>query len=119
MDDSELDDQKLGEGDLRDRAALGRLPQVSPTEAARTERSAAEVLYPERSIRSQPHSKEGAAPLPAGAPAPAPAPADITLAALADVIARDTGLDQRRRSHLLAYVNALSSYIETLRAGRR
>jgi hypothetical protein len=113
MDDSERDDLKLGEGDLKDRAALGRLPEVSPTEAAKAEQSAAEVLYPQRSIRSQPHSKEGV-PL----AQPAPPRGHISLAALQDVILRDAGLDERRRAHLLAHLRALSSNHEETLAGR-
>jgi hypothetical protein len=114
MDDSERDDLKLGEGDLKDRAALGRLPALSPTEAAEAERSASEVLYPERNIRSQPHSREGAAPL----AEPAHARGYITLAALEDAIMRDATLDERRRAHLLAHVRALSTYHDEIRAGR-
>jgi hypothetical protein len=110
MDDSERDDLKLGEGDLKDRAALGRLPEVSPTDAAKAEQSAAEVLYPQRNIRSQPHSKDAAQ------PAPPARRGHISLAALQDVILRDTSLDERRRAHLLAHVRALSSYHEETRA---
>src|SRR2546423_4427344 len=114
MDDSERDDLKLGEGDLKDRAALGRLPELSPSEAAEAERSASEVLYPERNIRSQPHSKEGAAPL----AEPAHTHGHISLAALQDAIMRDTALDERRRAHLLAHARALSTYHDEIRAGR-
>jgi hypothetical protein len=115
MDDSERDDLKLGEGDLKDRAALGRLPEVSPTEAAKTERSASEVLYPQRSIRSQPHAQdEAAAPARSGPPR-----GHISLAALQDAIMRDNALDERRRAHLLAHLRALSTYHEEMRTGRR
>jgi hypothetical protein len=114
MDDSKRDDLKLGEGDLKDRAALGRLRELSPSEAAEAERSASEVLYPERNIRSQPHSKEGAAPL----AEPTHTRGHISLAALQDTIMRDTTLDERRRAHLLAHVRALSTYHDEIRAGR-
>jgi hypothetical protein len=107
MDDSERDDLKLGLDELRDRDALGRLPKISSSEAAEAEREAADMLYPERSVRSQPQ------PQPRDDEANIPVPRDVRLSDVVAAINVDQDLDEAKRGQLRAFVRALSYYYAT------
>ena len=105
MDDSERDDLKLGLDELRDRDALGRLPKISSSEAAEAEREAADMLYPQRSVRSQPQPSDDEANI--------PVPRDVRLSDVQAAINVDQDLDEAKRGQLRAFVRALAYYYAT------
>jgi hypothetical protein len=99
-DESERDDLKFGLGDLKDRDALNRLPEISTRDAEAAERSVSDALYPERQLHSVAHR-------PGNKPA---VPRGIELADVEAAILASAELADGERSQLLAYVRALAEF---------